>query len=450
MKKVLSLLLIAVSATTLCAQRTFVASPVEAGGGQFSMQGVAMTDDHHYVVGTDAITRVPTIWNTQTNDVVFINVIETIEGDTVLKTGSFHAVNGNGIAVGSLTSQVDYISVPVMASVDGNGSYTQLFSTSDDAGSDAYGITADGSTIVGFHFDASWTTHACIWTNNGQTRTDLPLPTAEQLGFEFDYVGARWISADGSTILGYAQDANTGNWVAMAWRRNGTTYEPVSFSNDYFQTYTFDESGNPVLPEQPNPYYIFEPTALSQDGNYVALRLVEAYDLNDFSLITYTKAGRYNLSTNTFEVLENGINADDIQMFGIANDGTCVGRMDINDEATWETYSDGVIWKAGSGNDFTKLVQEYQGDAYLSDITASALSTISPDASSIMGYVINADGTQTSFVVPFASAPLAIDEVDTTVAPRVKGIYDMMGRRLQSITRSGIYFIDGKKVFVTK
>jgi len=41
-----------------------------------------------------------------------------------------------------------------------------------------------------------------------------------------------------------------------------------------------------------------------------------------------------------------------------------------------------------------------------------------------------------------------IDSVTKDIVPAVKGIYDLMGRKHDKITTSGIYIINGKKTIV--
>ena len=49
-------------------------------------------------------------------------------------------------------------------------------------------------------------------------------------------------------------------------------------------------------------------------------------------------------------------------------------------------------------------------------------------------------------------APADIDEVEAEeeVSPVFEGIYDLQGRKLDEITKTGIYIVNGKKVFIKK
>ena len=78
-------------------------------------------------------------------------------------------------------------------------------------------VSADGSTVVGASFSANGL-EAFLWTEDGGMRSVKDLLTNE---YGLDLTGwslsrARGISADGSTIVGYGRnaDGNTEAWVA--------------------------------------------------------------------------------------------------------------------------------------------------------------------------------------------------------------------------------------------
>lgn len=437
MKKLLLTLLSAVCATTLFAQSPFVVSPSFAGSDYVQFQGVAMSQNHLYAAGEDAYSRTPALWNASTGEVfVLVETVTTPDGAEA-KTGSFMGINDNGIAVGTIEDPMTSVSKPIMADIRNIDGYSELYSEASDQGAAAWGITQDGSIIVGYHFSADWTTHACIWTNNGQTRTDLPLPTAAQMGIEIDYVSARWISDDGSTILGYAQSGLDGEWVAMAWRRVNGSYEPVCFSNGRYESWL--EAGSTP---QEGVYFTFEPVALSADGQWASLRVIEAYDPDDWDYVPLEIAARYNFNTNTLEVLHGNDEYMFMEAFGISNNGTVVGRA-----TTQAQEMTAFFWVPGA--DFFTLIDEaFPNDEYVLNQVQTAFSGINADASYVLGYAINGAGDMTSFIVNLHSANLGIDDVhaDRNVEPRIKGTYDLMGRKIDTIRHHGIYIIDGKKV----
>lgn len=427
MKKISMLLMCVVMAFAVQAQTQFVVSPTTVNDMQVLMLGEMMSQNQMYVVGSEQASQCPFLWNTETQSVyvlfemdsTYVNPAEwggeePAYWEYVPKTGSFHAVNDGGIAVGSITT-ADYISHPIMA---GGNSYVTLYEDlNNDAGAEAYGITADGSTIVGFYFDETWTARACLWTENGSVRTDLPTPTAAQVGFPIDYASARWISADGNVILGYVQDNNTGAWVAVAWKKINGEYTVYSFCNNYYQTTYYNSNGDLVLPETPNPYYDFEPLALSENGTWVSLKVVPAYDLTDWDAEAKEYAARYNLETNTFEVL----NTDDmsyvnLEMFGIANNGTCVGRL--SGEPDFETMTqpvDAVVWRKNE-TVMTTLFSQFPNDQYVAENTVSACSFITGDGAYAMGYASDEVGNQTTFYVQIDEPDAIAEHATVAVA----------------------------------
>lgn len=423
MKKIYAFLMMALLSTTLFAQN-FVVSPLQLNGSPLQLMGEDMSQNRQYVAGNDQGLSSPFIWNTQNNEVMVVVVRDSAwreydDGsgfmEYVMMNGSFHAVNNNGVAVGGLTD-AEYVSHPIMATFNANGDFTYLYADPADAGCEAYDISADGSVIVGFYFDNDWTTYACIWNADGSVRTNLPTPTAEQVGFEIDYASARWISDDASTILGYVQDFNTGAWVAVAWKLVNGQYEVLPLANDYFQTTYFDDNGNFVSGD--NPYFEFTPTALSANGEWVALNILEAYDPTDWEAVVTPKVACLNLNTSALQILDLNDPCESIEAFGVADNGTCAGRF--TGELDWNTMEQevfGFIWYPGETLNLLRIDTAYRDDAYCNSIEASGLSAISADGNYAMGYATSANGEWTTFIMTLPTEqPVGINDVEAHVA----------------------------------
>lgn len=409
----------------------FTACPTS---GQTSFYGLSISENGNFVVGLDKTTNKMASWNTITNEVIV--------SDNNDSSSELYAVNNQGIAVGMVYDD-NYTSQAILFNCN-DGSYTILEDDPNDLGSSAYGITEDGSTILGFHFDAAWITYACVWTDNGNVRTDLPWPTAAQVGFEFDYAAARWISSDGNTILGYVQDDASAEWVAIAWQRQNNEYVVNPFCNQFFQVLTYDDNYNPILPDTPNPYFVFEPTGLSANGEWVSLTTMPIYDVTDWDIEPHYVAARYNLNTNVLETLAIE-DQDAPTLTDIDNFGNCVGYLSTEDYMTWSTTKDAIIWSISS-TDYDMVKDIYTSDSFVNNWEESALHNTSGDGNKIVGYMQAPDGAITTFVLTRSN--VGIEDYTITKEPTIKGIYDLTGRKLNRISTPGIYIIDGKKVYV--
>lgn len=442
---------------------------------EIGMEAENMSPNTHFVAGMNQLTMQPAIWNVQTGDIKEFAHRDTIYYDDDYWVvdyptdnftpddymGSFHAVTDAGLAVGEFGSGYGD-KFAVKANVADN-EVTYLYADfENEVGGSAYAVNADGSVILGFYYDASWMVRACIWVNGGLNaadRIDLPAPTEEEFGGPIDYVAARWMSADASVILGYAQDSHKGSWVMIYWTReaNGSYTVHADHAHQYFTTYQWveelDANGNPVLDEwgwpnmvpqyvNDNPYVGFEPNAISANGEWVSLSLTERYDPTDYEAIFPLLAARLNLKTNELQVLPtNGV--DDAPLFyAIANNGTAVGATAINAigpmapgkknvKAPQQGRADaegrvGYVWPAAQLNIYT-LQELYPNEAYFNpELGEFSISGISADATTIVGYTNQTDGVDSwvvsSFVAVLPELPTAID--NTRVDLDVKKVFE--------------------------
>lgn len=485
MKKIFTLSCVLAAALSASAQDVYKVSPDyynfnEAEGTEISFLGERMSANGTYVVGMDQMNMTPYAWNTKTGAASLViitdkgleyewnedysEVIGSHEID-MPRSGSFHAVSDNGLAVGGTTNQENYTTYPCVYNIETGELQELLCDEGVDwegnpmvLGAEAYGITADGSLIAGFHFlEDGMNVAACVWTDGGKTRTDLPAPAAEELGVDIDYVSARGISTDGSVIWGYIQDTNTGAWVACHWTKNAEgAYEGHSWASKYYQTTIIDEETyEPIPVENPNPWHSFEPVAMSENGEWMTLILTKELALGPWAQAC-NYAARLNLKSGELEVLNMGQDAagNDItgpELFGISNDGTCVGRLsgvkyefveEFGEEIPMEMI-EAVIWPAGATT-CAKLAEATAGDAYSDSWVASALSYISGDGMTIMGYASDELQIQTTFVTSMPANLDGISSVKTEQADAAVA-YDLTGRRVQTPAK-GLYIIGGKKV----
>ena len=141
---------------------------------------------------------------------MFVYDLET--GDYAVKPendeygADIREVNNDGVATGynlqaclfSIDGTVDYIE-------DEDGIITQARDASDDL-----------SVVVGCTYRAEdYNTTACVWKDG--VKTNLPIPTDEELGFEINGSGAYYTNSDGSVIAGYVVDNYSTNTL-LIWR----------------------------------------------------------------------------------------------------------------------------------------------------------------------------------------------------------------------------------------
>lgn len=473
MKKFYTFAFLASAAMAMNAQEAIKVGPdyLEGEDGQgmeLMLLGEKLSTNKLYVSGQEQNSLTPFVWNTETGNVKTLVVIDDVrmpinwdeEGnetewttEQMTRSGSFRSVSPDGIAVGAVTDQQNFISFPVMMDAT-TGKHTYLYREDAEAGGEGYAITDDGKTILGFYFDASWITTPCLWTGDGQTRTDLPAPTADEVGFPIDYASARWMTPDGATVLGYVQDFYSGAWVSVIWNRqaDGSYVPDCTMAKNLYQTRSYTEipgeDGWPIFVYDeivnPKPYTQLEPLCMSDNGEWVVCVVADYVDEdNDQNPLMAAKNIRYNLKTGQYDVIEAGGETSKIEIFGIANDGTAAGRL--TGEVDWETFSqpiDAVVWPAGSQS-LVKLQSAFEGDPYADGWTASALSSISADGKTVMGYASDEMGFQTTFV---CELPASIAGIHSVEAPAVEGVaYDLTGRRASNNV-AGFRIINGKKI----
>ena len=88
MKKIYTLLMCALFATSIFAQSPFVVGPSQFNGHPTELLGESMSQNHNYVVGTDQATQRPMVWNTVSNDLFEITVPDSVWVDFGDRTGT--------------------------------------------------------------------------------------------------------------------------------------------------------------------------------------------------------------------------------------------------------------------------------------------------------------------------------------------------------------------------
>lgn len=383
----------------------------------------------NFVVGTNYATFAPAMWNVATGEVA--NYADFEEG-------SFHAANTAGWAVGSKGGSNDYA-----LCINPEGTEVDLYynvgeeietdwgtMSTGDAGSSAWAISEDASIIAGCYFDASWLTKPCVWTAQGE-RFDLPLPTSEEIGFEISGGQARWMSADGSVLLGFVND-NMSTWPAILWCKNAEgQYEYKMICKDFFE----DDY------QKGKPYMVFTPSGISADGKVVALTVQGEYDFFDFETpVPAEQAARLTLETMQLEVLDMGEGMS-VATSGIANDGTMLLYTGGNDMIGRSGY----IWAAGH----TAAVSLDEMMGAVEEIPAMLTNTpcaISADGKKVQGFAMAADEEANIFSYVI-EVNISETEIINQVAPiESVQIFNLQGVRVNDTKAHGIYVVGGKKI----
>ncbi len=397
------------------------------------LMGEGMSPNGKYVTGLNYGTQSPSIWNSETGD--FVNFTQYAEGLT-------HAVNSNGTAVGTTHS---YGGKGLVCNADGSSYTLNDNGGANTQGVDAWCISEDGKTIGGFYYYFEWTnaeqtegyfaTFPCVWKD--KKCIDLPYPKSSDMGFNVDGAGLRWMSSDGSVLLGYLVD-DKATWPAVVWRKNAAgSYDCDPICKDYFE----------VSYKHGKPYMMFNPTALSANGEWVALNIQDEFDDSNFdNPAPMVKVARYNLKTGKMEILES---AQAMSASSIANDGSVLLYTNIDGIYGRE----GFMWKAGqtSAICLDDMLNKVKGvPAFGANVPAS----FGSDCQTFMGYGIDEDANIFSYVLNLATLEKALNdangikgvETESNVAAAKRGIYTIAGRKVSEMKQPGLYIVNGKKI----
>lgn len=395
--------------------------------GFYQLEALGMSDNHRYVCGLNVATFSSFIWDTETGKVTHH------DGDHI--NSDFRCVTDDGQAYGILSPDGSEDMMEMYAATFGTDGVAQIL---DDEKTQIFDVTPDGTIAVGSTLDDMWMPTACIWRNG--ERSFLPVPTSAECGIAHDGANAMFVSADGKVIAGYLQDWYSSR-PAIIWRmQEDGNYKPEVVAKDYW--------GNG------NTYRRFETLGLSANGEWLALS-VQYHETEEKA--TLERMARMNLITG--ELTESADPVvdyfDNEEMYyyptAVANDGTCIGNLIQFDGAR-----QGLIWQ---GDDYAprymttvipgiERLEEY-------DFFINCPVAISPDGQYIAGFGCPITEHEDGLDYDFESYLLnrngsTFDAIQTVKLPGVtkQGLYDLLGRRLLSAPKKGLYIENGNKHFV--
>lgn len=395
------------------------------------LMGEGLSPNAKYVTGFNYATGTPCIWDTE--DSIFVNF-------PLYEEASAHAINNDGMAVGSTLS---YGGKAAIYHADGSVDELTDNGGANSQGADAWCISADGTKIGGFYYYFEWTDEAkgegyyatfpCVWEN--KTCKTLSYPSSQSMGFNVDGAAIRWMSADGSVLLGYLVD-DKGTWPAVIWRKNAQgEYVCDPICKDYF--------GESI--RSGKPYMVFNPSSLSPNGEWITLTVQEAFDDSNFNNpIPTARVARYNLRTKALEVL----NSDPLIMepSAISDDGTVLLFTKVDGIFGRVAY----VWKGGQ-SDLACLDDMLIKMKGVPAFGANVPAAFAADGQTYLGFGIDQDANIFSYVISIAEMEKALAdgiETPTMDLPQTEGfIYNLAGQRLTQLQR-GINIVNGKKVLV--
>lgn len=382
---------------------TVIENPAEDSYG-----AACISADGRYVAGSTVYGMLAFLYDTQTGTGTIFDAMDEDYGDMVL------SVSNAGIGAG-------YGDVAYTFTMDGQLTAYPGFSI-------LQGISSDGKFVVG-NYKKSNTESGAAYYSWGKV-VPLTEPTEDEVGFSMLGTYAKFVSADSSIICGNIVDKSA-LMPAVIWRRT----DDGSYKLDAFCTKYSTQA------DSSNPYMVFSPTGLSDNGEWVALWITTRDELGAI--------GRYNTKTEELQVyVFDGSNEDfttDPVTSGIANDGTLVG---------YTSYSDarlGFIWEAGK-DEPQLLAKRFPLCIDFADYDAEgyhAPSAISADGRYIAG-IAELDYEYRSYVLDTKAADeaYAAGIGATSIVPDGKSaaeVYSIDGRRL-SAPEKGLNIIHNKVV----
>lgn len=416
MKKIFTLSsLFVAAAMSLNAQ---VLTKVEGDSEAGELEVLSVSNNGKYACGT-TLTSSYFIYDIETKSFKWQAGPDDASGDPA--DSQLRQINDNGFAVGYAG---DY---PITMDKDGN--VTQLDTLAGDeehATTTAFAQSNDGKTIVGCAF----TTYSVpvIWQDGKLSQ--LPMPTEDEAGYTVNGAVAKFISADGSIIVGYIED-DMANYPAMIWtRQDDGSYAYDVISADYYEAGYGD-----------NPYWMFSPECISANGRYIGIsaqRNIQAkWDAGEYDDTGEGQFCIYDTKDKTVTEIsidgKHGIDAGaSISPCGIADDGTIVGFT-------------GSVWE-GDAQGFIKRITDSQPltlATVFSDITdfadyvkngAGLCTGISADGKTLVGYASNElayEGWVLSCPISAAIGTATTDNASDAVLYR----YTLDGKRTSMPTR---------------
>ena len=389
----------------------------------------AVSPNHRYAAGP--------AFNMETGTFgMFVYDIETGNYNVQAALDDFGAdireVNNDGVATG-------YNEQACFLNIDGTVDY---FEAEEGMSTIARDASDDLSVVVGCTYPTDgFNTTACVWVDG--EKTDLPVPTDEELGFETNGSVAYYTNSDGSVIAGYVVDNYSTNPL-LIWRLQ----DDGSYVCDPVCTRYFSPNGD----MEGRPYVMFAAQGLSRNGRYVSLNVMDAS-----SGLYEQRIGRLDLETGEVETYVADGSGDiqanaEMQATQVSNDGTIIGWSLAGSWAM--QVRSAVIWYKGEDPKLlSNVVPDVEEIANFDSLGFNTVIDITPDGRYVVGFAMDEMSNYKGYVLDLGTASSAVNEVVKEDAEAYEvARYAINGTRLQAPTK-GINIVkmsDGttKKVIV--
>lgn len=398
-------------------------------GRTYQAVAQAISPNHRYVAG-------PAFDMSTGMMGMFVYDVET--GDYAVKPANddygadIREVNDDGVATG-------YNSQACFLHLDGTVEYIEA---EEGITTQARDASDDLSVVVGCTYPTDgFNTTACVWVDG--EKTDLPVPTDEELGFETNGSVAYYTNSDGSVIAGYVVDNYSTNPL-LIWRLQ----DDGSYVCDPVCTRYFSPNGD----MEGRPYVMFAAQGLSRNGRYVSLNVMDAS-----SGLYEQRIGRLDLETGEVETYVADGSGDiqanaEMQATQVSNDGTIIGWSLAGSWAM--QVRSAVIWYKGEDPKLlSNVVPDVEEIANFDSLGFNTVIDITPDGRYVVGFAMDEMSNYKGYVLDLGTASSAVNEVVKEDAEAYEvARYAINGTRLQAPTK-GINIVkmsDGttKKVIV--
>lgn len=324
------------------------------------LKGTAISANGKYVGGSDSGGE-GFIAEVATGKIKYFVSEHLGDEDAVDVNTDIRYINNNGVGCGACESKANTFDYSTNAK---SLIYDKDYSL-------ARWISDDGSFLVGYTYDASFMTDAVYW-KDGKMFV-LPQLTDDEIGYETNGWKASFAVEDGSIIVGVAHD-NFGTSPAVIWHRGADgTYKADAVGARYAD-FSFDLDGE-------QKYDMFDIDGVSANGKWACVTMHEKNSMNGNVI------GRYDIEADTLqEIVCPGLSQNIFYYAnGISNDGTIVGYVEDQERGSGRT---GVIVNAGEA-EAKHLADVFPKATQLAQLDANEYNTpcaITPDGRYIAGF----------------------------------------------------------------